>query len=234
MNTFKHFSFDLWSTLIKSNPKFKKERALYFYKNYNTKNKNFRNVENIFRKVDLMCNGINEKTGGNIPAEEMYLMVLYELNDDKELFEVIDLNELYNHLEQLFFCYSPIVFDFYTIETLEKIKQTPETTLSILSNTAFIKGSTLRILLKNLKIAKYFDFQIYSDEVKLSKPNPYIFKHLIDNVSLFRNGASLLNNQIIHIGDNIIADIRGANFIGINSMQINSNDKNIQHILNND
>ncbi len=33
MQEIKHYSFDLWFTLIKSNPKFKEERAKFFHRN---------------------------------------------------------------------------------------------------------------------------------------------------------------------------------------------------------
>jgi len=35
MPYYRHYSFDLWLTLIKSNPGFKAERAHYFFENYN-------------------------------------------------------------------------------------------------------------------------------------------------------------------------------------------------------
>ena len=63
MAFYKHYSFDLWLTLIKSNPRFKQERTSYFYEKFNTKNKSIEEVALIFRQVDLMVNAINEKTG---------------------------------------------------------------------------------------------------------------------------------------------------------------------------
>ncbi len=226
----KHFSFDLWYTLIKSNPNFKKERAKYFHKHFNSKNKSLLEVENSFRKIDLMCNAINEKTGGNIDAEEMYLMVLYELNKDDEIFELLDLKQLYNYLENLFFKYSPQIFDDHTLASLDGIKERPGTTLSILSNTAFIKGQTLRQLLDNLNISQYFDFQIYSDENKVSKPNKEIYNLLINGAKHLHTASTIGINEIIHIGDNFNADIKGAKLCGIKSLQINSNGKGIQEI----
>ncbi len=103
MVSIKHFSFDLWFTLIKSNPSFKKERALIFFKEYNTKSKPLIEIESVFRRIDFMCNSINEKTGKNIDAEEMYSMVLYEINDGKDILESTDLKKLYLSLENLFF-----------------------------------------------------------------------------------------------------------------------------------
>lgn len=230
MGSIKHFSFDLWFTLIKSNPNFKKERALFLYKEFNTKAKTLSEVESVIRRVDLMCNSINEKTGKNIDAEEMYSMVLYEINDGKEILEKTDMKHLYLNLEKLFFNYPPEVFDEYTIKTLDKIKQQPGITMSILSNTAFIKGSSLRLLLNYLDISKYFDFQIYSDEENVSKPNPLIFTRLIEEINLRREDSIEDENQIIHIGDNLFADFNGAISYGLNSKLINSNGQTIRSV----
>ena len=227
----KHYSFDLWLTIIKSNPIFKKERAIFFHKNFNFNNQSLEFIEKVFRNVDLMCNAINEKTGGNIDSEEMYLMVLYQINNSYNCFQNIDLTDLYLKIELLVFEYSPILFDKNTFSVLEKLKQNNDVSLNILSNTAFIKGSTLKIILDNLNVSQYFDFQIYSDEVGFSKPNPKLFSLLTDEIKQCRKDLILTKNQIMHIGDNEIADIQGAKTAGLETFLINSNNKNILNIL---
>jgi len=231
MKSVKHYSFDLWCTLIKSNPHFKKERAMYFYQYYNSKNKSLLEVESAFRKIDLMCNSINQKTGGNIGAEEMYLMVVYEINNDDSLYPDIDTELLYCDMEKIFFKYPPTTYDSDTIDALNKIRQESDASMNILSNTAFIKGSSLRTILDNLRIDKYFDFQIYSDEVNLSKPNPEIFKKMINLVFSLRNNLRIDLNEIIHVGDNAVADIYGAQTAGIRAVQINTNANTIKNVF---
>jgi putative hydrolase of the HAD superfamily len=223
----KHCSIDLWFTLIKSDPVFKHKRALFFYEHINTKQKTIEEVEAVFRKVDLMCNAINEKTGNNICAEEMYGMVIYLLNDSMLHFGKEELSQLYSKLEILFFEYSPVLFNEETVPALKKIKQ--DKTLSILSNTAFIKACTLRKLLTKLDVEKFFDFQIYSDEVGLSKPNAAIFNLMMLQISTWHK--DILPNQVLHIGDNPIADIDGAAALSIHTFQINTNDKIIANIF---
>jgi putative hydrolase of the HAD superfamily len=230
MGSFKHYSFDLWFTLIKSNPEFKKERAKYFHDNFNFNNKTLIDVETIFRSVDLMCNAINEKTGKNISAEEMYLMVLYQINEDHKYIDNINLQELYTEMEKMFFNYPPKIFNFQTIEVLHSIKQLKNTT-NILSNTAFIKGSSLRQITKYLGLDLYLDFQIYSDEVDLSKPNGKIYDLLIENIISLKKDTKIGLNEIIHIGDNPISDIKGAENKGIRAFQINSNQFSIVNII---
>ncbi|MBB3056162.1 putative hydrolase of the HAD superfamily [Mucilaginibacter gotjawali] len=220
MEIYRHYSFDLWLTLIKSNPLFKKQRCRIFHQQYNALNKPLDEVEFIFRQVDLMCNNINEATGKNIDAEEMYLMVISQLNDNKAGLHDIDIHALYLQMETLLFEFMPLIYSPDTPEILAHIKENPDCTTNILSNTGFIKGVTLRKVLKTLNIEPYFDFQLYSDEAGLSKPNTAFFRLLLDQVAAFR---SIPANQIVHIGDNIRADIWGAEMAGIQGFQVNSN-----------
>lgn len=231
MNNIKHFSFDLWSTLIKSNTNFKKERTLHFYKHFNSLNKSVEETKTVFRTVDLMCNATNERTGKNIDAEEMYLMVIYLLNDSFAPFGTLDLEVLYQDMEQLILQYRPVLFNTQTIDSLKRIKDNPNHTLNILSNTAFIKGVTLRKILIGLELTPYFDFEIYSDEVGLSKPNAEIYEVLLAQIRNIRKDNNISLDQIIHIGDNPIADIQGAESFGMKAFQINSNNKTINNLF---
>ena len=231
MKTYKHYSFDLWLTLIKSNPVFKKERALFFHKHLNTSDKSLEEIELVFRKVDLMCNAVNQKSGGNLKAEEMYLMVIYEINSSNSTFENLDIKWLLHEMEQLFFQYIPTIYNSKTLSTLHKLKEISDVSMSILSNTAFIKGSALRVVLERLEMAHFFDFQLYSDEVNMSKPNYEFFALMIEKIYYKRPHDNLIFDDVIHVGDNEIADINGANNLGINSFLINSNNKTIDDLL---
>ena len=148
MNYYKHYSFDLWLTLIKSNPDFKKQRALYFFKNYNSQKKTILEIETIFREVDLMCNSINEKTGKNLDSDEMYLRVLSQINNSND-FSSINFDDLYREIEIIFFNYLPVLYNEETIITLDKLKNESGSSFNILSNTAFIKGNSLKQVLNH-------------------------------------------------------------------------------------
>jgi len=226
MKRYKHYSFDLWLTLIKSNPAFKLERTKIFEQRYNPLEKSFQEVATIFRQVDLMCNSINERTGKNIDADEMYLMVISMLNDFDPGFAAVDTEALYLEMEALLFNYMPDIYCGDTAELLASLKEPGSATVSLLSNTGFIRGVTLRKVLHALEIGQYFDFQLYSDEVRLSKPNKAFFQLMLDQID--RNIHSELElHEIVHIGDNPVADIHGANQLGIHSVLINSNQQTI-------
>lgn len=228
-----HYSFDLWITLIRSNPTFKSARVQYLHENINEAGKSIEEVAKIVRGVDLMCNAINERTGGHITAEEMYLMVISQLHDYKIDLRQIDVSHLYADIEQLLFNYMPVVYSAHTPEILAALKSRPNTTLSILSNTGYIKGSTLREVLKANGLADFFDFQMYSDEESMSKPNKALYDRVIDRVNDLRMQHISLA-EIVHVGDNQIADVDGAIASGIKGILINTGTATIQNLINHD
>lgn len=228
---YNHYSFDLWLTLIKSNPYFKIERTKIFHRDFNPSGKSIDEVAKAFRQVDLMCNAVNESTGKNIDADEMYLMVISLINDNQLSLADIDAGKLYKDMEKLLFYYLPLVYSPVTISTLQHLKNKTGSTFSLLSNTGFIKGATLKNVLVELKLSEYFDFQLYSDEVGMSKPNPAFFDLMLQNIQHVNTNKDISLNDIIHIGDNARADIEGAKAAGIKSLLINSNNQSILALL---
>ncbi|NIJ55189.1 HAD family hydrolase [Dyadobacter arcticus] len=167
-----HYSFDLWHTLIKPNPDFKKERTRFFYENLNYGAKSLEEIEMIFREVDVMCNAINEKTGRTINADQMYLMVISSMNNHCYPVNKVDLDWLFEEMDALLFRHMPLLYSLKTFDLLNQLKEAENTTMSIVGNTGFNRGNTLRTVLNILGISKFFDVQFYSDETGMSKPNP--------------------------------------------------------------
>jgi putative hydrolase of the HAD superfamily len=230
MSPYKHYSFDLWLTLIKSNPTFKTERSRYFYAHFNRTGKSLEEVNAIFRKVDLMVNNINERTGKNIDAEEMYLLVIGIINDYSNDFHDIDIDALYTDMELLVLENMPLVYCSESMGVLERLKESGISSTSLLSNTGFIKGRTLRKILSHLELDQLLDFQLYSDEVRMSKPSLQFFQLMLDTIDRSKH-VELGLHEVIHIGDNPLADVKGAEGIGIKSLLINSNHLTISSLL---
>ena len=231
MSYYQHYSFDLWLTLIKSDPEFKIQRAHFFHQNFNNTGKSVDDISKIFRQVDLMCNAVNEKTGKNIDADEMYLMVISLINGDRLNIDDIDYPALHLQMEELLFKHPPLVYADVTIEVLHHLKQKSGATFSLLSNTGYITGKTLRKVLALYGLDNYFDFQLYSDEAGLSKPNHEFFKVMLNNIDICNVGKNIPLNSIIHIGDNPKNDIKPASETGISSLLINSNNNTILSLI---
>lgn len=68
--------------------------------------------------------------------------------------------------------------------------------------------------LNNSKINTYFKYIFTSESVQVKKPNPKIFFHALET-------AGAKTYESVMIGDNLIADINGANNIGLNTIFCN-------------
>ena len=217
-----HYSFDLWLTLIKSNPAFKPARSQYFHQHFNRQQKSLEEVNRVFRRIDLLGNSINECVGKNLEAEEMYLMVIHELNGEAFPLREVNLPALNNAMEALVLEHQPLLYSEDVCDILAQLQQQPGVTMNLLSNTGFIKGETLRKVLARLSLDRFFCFQLYSDEVRLSKPAPAFFDRVAKGAEKHR-GEALQRQQILHIGDNAFTDLAGAQKAGMSALLIHSN-----------
>ena len=212
IDSYEHFSFDLWLTIIKSNPDFKAKRDTLF-RDFFSIDKDIDEVRKVIRKYDVLFNRISEKTGNHIEREEVFLLMLDALGKDIETVDDNQLKQFFQQVDELFLNNRPVLLWENIEELLIKIKEKNKTA-SILSNTAFIHGDSLRKVLEHLGLADYFSFMIFSDEVKASKPNLRVFEIMFDKVNDFR---TLEKKEILHIGDNKTADYDGAKTFGVNS-----------------
>jgi putative hydrolase of the HAD superfamily len=206
-----HFSFDLWLTLIKSHPEFKTKRVELFSSFFNV-DKPIEEIAKAVKYYDDLCNAINEVIGGNVDTFEIYLLILNSLNVDIKQLNQDNFKEFYQKSEDLFLEYKPVVIFKELHNFFDEIKNQGKT-INILSNTGFIKGKTMRKFLINENLDQYIDFHIYSDEIKCSKPNPLVFQEVKNQI---RN-QELQMDQILHIGDNPIADYKGAKDFGFSA-----------------
>ncbi|WP_379965720.1 HAD family hydrolase [Epilithonimonas sp. UC225_85] len=212
---YRHFSFDLWLTIIKSNPDFKFKRDSLFRVFFSI-DKDMDEVRKVIRHYDVLFNKISEKTGNHIEREEVFLLILDGLGKDIDSVDEEQLKEFFRQVDELFLQNMPVLL-WENIEKLLIEIKNKNKTASILSNTAFIHGDSLRKVLENLGLAQYFSFMIFSDEVKASKPNLQVFDMMFNQVNDLRK---LDKEQILHIGDNKKADYDGAKTFGVNAQLV--------------
>jgi putative hydrolase of the HAD superfamily len=81
--------------------------------------------------------------------------------------------------------------------------------LAVTSNTGFLTGAQMRPVLAGLGLL--VDHGVFSDEVGHAKPGPEIFGHLA-------GVAGLQSTEILHVGDNEHADVRGALAAGMHAL----------------
>lgn len=218
IDSYNHISFDLWLTLIKSNPEFKKSVNEFFYNEFNSAKLDFTEVVTIVKSVDVEMNSLSENTGIHVDSKFIIYNILKRLNSSTK--NIIDIDKRIQHL---FLKNLPSLYDENTLYVLNKLYEIGKS-MNILSNTGFIHGQTIEVALDRLKILKYFKFRVYSDETKISKPNPDMFR----KVSFFADKPKKL-----HVGDNPYAD--GACTRVVNHsfafFQVNSNSNTIIDLL---
>jgi putative hydrolase of the HAD superfamily len=103
----KHYSFDLWLTLIKSNPEFKARRDLMFYELCNPCDCSLEEVSGIIRKIDIHSNEISEITQIHIPCERMICDILYALGNTDVTYNTIMV--IKNRIQSLFIQFFSII-----------------------------------------------------------------------------------------------------------------------------
>lgn len=209
-NKYNHYSFDFWSTIAYSNPKFKEKRLEYIL-SLSPDSLSYDMVDKVFSKIGSEYNKSMENDGNINPPLELYGNVLKELGIiDIELKNVVSV------IDNIFLDYPPLYSKKF-IETYSLISKSSVTT-SITSNTAFISGLTIeKTLQQNLSI-NTFDFQLFSDLVGIAKPNNEIFDLLRSKAMLINENLAELN--IIHVGDNLKNDYYGAKNSGIDALLV--------------
>jgi putative hydrolase of the HAD superfamily len=214
MEKIRHVSFDLWMTLIRSHPSFKTKRAALFRSFFSLESYAPEKVEAVFRETDVLINKMNEITGRNVHTFEMYLLCLHLLSTDIKSVHPDKLEEFYSLSEALFFQYPPLQLYEDTTQLLTAL-QAQGISTNLLSNTGFIQGRTLRKLMAEWGWDALFAFQLYSDETGYSKPDVQMFSRLLENAALLH--TDLVPAQIWHLGDNQVADVEGAQRMGIHA-----------------
>ncbi|UPK70823.1 HAD family hydrolase [Chitinophaga filiformis] len=212
MEKTRHVSFDLWMTLIRSHPSFKTKRAGLFRSFFSLEAYAPEKVEAVFRETDVLINNMNEITGRNVHTFEVYLLCLHLLGTDIRNVHPDRLEEFYCLSEALFFEYPPLPL-YGDIKQLLAALQAQGITTNLLSNTGLVQGRTLRKLMAAWGWDAHFAFQLYSDETGYSKPDIQMFNLLLENAALLH--TDIAPAQIWHLGDNPVADVQGAQRMGI-------------------
>ncbi|MND86160.1 dUMP phosphatase [compost metagenome] len=212
---FEHYSFDLWLTLIKSNPHFKHKRNILL-RDFFCVDKKIEEIGVVVRHYDILSNQISEITGKHIDRELIYCLILNELGIDLDTALKGRLPEFTMEVDALFMNYKPLLLNDNLKSVFETIVS-KEKTLSLLSNTAFLEGTVLRQVLEYYELSDFFSFQLYSDEIGVSKPNNTAFDLVFQKI---RKQRTIEKKDIVHIGDNRKADYNGAINYGFNAILI--------------
>lgn len=85
--------------------------------------------------------------------------------------------------------------------------------IGLICNTGITPGFALRRFLSQIGISEYFDSMIFSDEVRIRKPDPRVFR-------LAAKELKTKSYETIHIGDNLKTDVWGAKNAGFGAIHL--------------
>ena len=144
--------------------------------------------------------------GKEMTFEEVYDIFLgrLEIRGDREILDKLHDN-FRNHYRTEFF---PCVEDVLKSLT-ERYK------VALLSNTM---SDQPRILLSESGFDRYFDLIICSRDLGLRKPNPKIFKYVLEKLEV-------KPDEVVHVGDSVEADMMGARDSDITGIWIKTPDQ---------
>lgn len=201
----RHLSFDLWCTLIRSGPDYKHRRSMLLREHFGLLQPP-EAVRQAVRRWDLKSDALNQVTGLNIDAVEIYALVLLDLGMEPRSIGPGELAAFYQRTEELFLSCMPVLIEPDAVDQLVALRERG-LTISLLSNTGFIRGPTVRVALERLGLGSVFGAQIYSDEIRASKPAREAFDAVWTEAQ--RQGCST-RDEVLHIGDNRLADVQGS------------------------
>ncbi|MFK7002028.1 HAD family hydrolase [Flavobacterium oreochromis] len=199
---FKHISFDIWMTLLRSNPEFLYHRTI-LTRDYFEINQPLEVIAKTINEINQNYNLQNELSETHTHFEIILNQIIGTLKNKNIDIESSLNSTFYKEWELLFLHYPPLFLDTETPKIIESLASEGKT-ISLLSNTTLIKGRSLHNYFENIGIANFINFEIYSDECLHYKPSPKIFEQLISKV------PQIQTQQIAHTGDSFIADYLGA------------------------
>ncbi len=200
-------SYDIWKTLIKSNPVYVQARATMIAETLGFEDR-VPEVKNALRVACDELDGHTDLTGIQHGVLER-LQLTAKLLDvtqppERELEQLVDrLSD--EHIEIL-----PVLTESTVPDTLRQLHELGMK-VGVISNTGMTEGRTLRAIFERLGIRQYVDYEIFSDEVGIAKPDMAIFTKLAEQ-------ADIEPSSIIHIGDNELADFGGATSKGLHAL----------------
>ncbi len=200
----KAISFDMWGTLITSNKNARQERVTYlqaFGRNYSSNAE----IRDAISSIKKDVNDKVERYGVHYESHTIHQMILNRLGIDE-----ISASTFANRSSSIFLEHQPIISQ-DTIDTLGVLAK--DYKLYLASNTLMMNGVEFRRFFRDVKIDALFDKMIFSDELTVAKPNPRFYKAV-------QEAAGVMSNEILHVGDNPITDVRGPLEYGFKTMLV--------------
>lgn len=211
-----HLSIDFWRTVAFSNPVYSEKRLDFLERELNVSRSI---ISDSLSEVGKFADNYN--VAGHLEISEMYNMLLELISkkvNDQMLTSIHDPIFLRKTIDRLFLKYPPTL----NARLFKMIDWQDYDSVNLSSNTGYISGDLIKSFLENTLSDFHINFYAFSDQLKCSKPQPEFFNFV-------RNQSKKV--KLTHLGDDLFADVYGANSCGIDALYYNNNSL-IEHTLN--
>ena len=204
--TIKLISFDVWSTLVKANSAYKTRRSELIARLAGITD--VAAAHSAMNEADDFLDDFTLQTGqqfGYSERLERTLMLLGAPTPSPD-----QLSRLAEEMTVSFLQYPPTLTETNTPSMLEKLRKM-QLLIAVNSNTGFVSGKLMRQMFSVVGLDTYVDFWLFSDEIGFAKPSLQVYTHL-------QRVADVSAGEILHVGDNLEADYKGARAAGLNAL----------------
>ena len=210
-----HYSFDFWNTVGKPNMEYARQRTALLARVFET---DIATAKATYTATKGRLDKLAEDQGLSTPRMDCFAQLVTAFGRDP----LISIDELATAFDTIFADLPPTV-DPILVEALHDM-HAHGITLSIGSNTNFINGQEIkRYVLDAPSIVLPFAFTIFSDEAKVSKPNPEFFSAILAGARDTNRGVTA-PEHIIHVGDSKRCDGEGARDAGMGFLYVTDAD----------
>lgn len=210
-------SFDVWLTLIRSNPRFKAERN-DLIRAAVAPDADRARFANALRQADVDADRRAETTGRDHDMGDRLKLTLGVLGRGSTHLDASLVEELLARQHDLALELLPEPLDPSLPGLLDELASVVP--LAITSNTGMLPAGTMRALLAEIGLLDPFTVRTFSDEVGAAKPEARIFAATL--AGLQAHVAGLAPGDVVHVGDNPHADVTGAQDAGMIPVRVDA------------
>lgn len=210
-------SFDVWSTLVRANKVYKRNRARLLAQAIKATSgpaseELVDGVLATMKRADDILDGLTIETGRQYGFNDRVRKTCSLMGA-----MLPDPERLYRDMSQAFLSDLPTLTEGRLPEMFATLKARGFT-LAVNSNTGFVTADLMRSMLDSVGLYRHLDFALFSDEIGAAKPSPRVFTYL-------QEISGLRAEEILHVGDNADTDYKGALTSGLSALLYDPKEK---------
>lgn len=219
----KVISYDIWNTLIRGNKAFAPARMTCLIEELNLE-VDPAELLAAYRTADKQLDLASDTTGNDFGLADRVEIMSDLLDLGLGRLDHVTVARLQHKLGELRRCpeYMPSLIEPDLVRTLEAQAHAGYR-LALVSNTGMDNGTAMRPTLDSLGILGQVTQALFSSDEGVAKPNPLIYQRLCDLMQVEPH-------EILHIGDNVRADYKGARAAGCQALVFAPGGSELPHI----